>query len=180
MAKYNFVRTASNGNIYTFLPSFEKTLIYYGFLPKVKNRYAGVISGVVALKDKPVFGSKETKKAINGVQVSVAGQTGVTKADREFGGIDGNGGDGYFYFTDRDFVSGENQTVSFVYGNVTMSASQAVNAANTYVLDAYDTIGISAADAFRIDGNHAVKIAPSGMTNGRIRLSYRNPGILKE
>lgn len=166
VAKYNFVRTASNGNIYTFLPSFEKTLIYYGFLPKVKNRYAGVISGVVALKDKPVFGSKETKKAINGVQVSVAGQTGVTKADREFGGIDGNGGDGYFYFTDRDFVSGENQTVSFVYGNVTMSASQAVNAANTYVLDAYDTIGISAADAFRIDGNHAVKIAPSGMTNG--------------
>lgn len=71
---------------------------------------------MVALKDKPVFGSKETKKAINGVQVSVAGQTGVTKADREFGGIDGNGGDGYFYFTDRDFVSGENQTVSFVYG----------------------------------------------------------------
>lgn len=37
VAKYNFVRTASNGNIYTFLPSFEKTLIYYGFLPKVKT-----------------------------------------------------------------------------------------------------------------------------------------------
>ena len=161
VAKYNFVRTASNGNTYTFLPSFEKTLIYYGFLPKVQNYYAGVICGKVFLKDKPVFGSSkdETVKEINGVQVSVAGKTAFTKTDSDFG-------EGYFCFTDKDFVSGENQTVSLSYGNVTMAASQAVNASSEYILNAYDTIGVSAADAFRMNDDEAVKIEPSAMTNG--------------
>lgn len=165
VSDFRFVRTASNGNAYTFAPVYEKSLIYYGFNPAVQNRYAGVIDGVVLLEDKPVFGNKTTRTAINGAQVSVAGQTVTTKIDAQFGGVDGKGGDGYFEISSKEFTAGENQTVNIHYKNVKMTATQAVNAAGIYVLDAYDTIGISDAAVYRMDGESAVRISANNISN---------------
>lgn len=166
VASYNFVRTASNGNTYTFRPVLDLTLIYYGFFPAVVNRYEGTIDGVVALRDKPIFGNQTTLTAINGAQISVAGMTTVSKADAYFGGVNENGGDGYFSLSSRDFVSGENQTVNITYDNIRLTASQAVNAAGLYELDAYDTIGVSQADAYRVEGRNVTKISPHDISNG--------------
>lgn len=124
VSKYRFVRTASNGNAYTFAPVYEMSLIYYGFNKAVANRYAGLIDGVVLLEDKPVFGNETTRTAINGAQVSVAGQTATTSIDAQFGGVDGKGGDGYFAISSKDFTAGENQTVNIHYNNVNMTATQ--------------------------------------------------------
>ena len=166
VSNYQFVRTASNGNAYTFAPVYEKSLIYYGFNKAVENRYAGIIDGVVVLEDKPVFGKETTKTAINGAQVSVAGQTVTTRIDARFGGLDGKGGDGYFAISSKDFTAGENQTVNIRYNNVNMTATQAVNAAGIYVLDAYDTIGISDAAVYRMEGESAEKISANSISNG--------------
>lgn len=166
VSKYRFVRTASNGNAYTFAPVYEMSLIYYGFNKAVANRYAGLIDGVVLLEDKPVFGNETTRTAINGAQVSVAGQTATTSIDAQFGGVDGKGGDGYFAISSKDFTAGENQTVNIRYNNVNMTATQAVNAAGIYVLDAYDTIGISDAAVYRMDGESAVRISANNISNG--------------
>lgn len=166
VASYNFVRTASNGNTYTFRPILDLTLIYYGFFPAVVNRYEGTIDGVVALRDKPIFGNQTTLTAINGAQISVAGMTTVSKADAYFGGVNENGGDGYFSLSSREFVSGENQTVNITYNNIHLTASQAVNAAGIYELDAYDTIGVSQAEAFLVEGSTATKISPHDISNG--------------
>lgn len=166
VASYNFVRTASNGNAYTFRPVLDLTLIYYGFFPAVINRYEGTIDGIVALRDKPVFGDTTTLTAINGAQISVAGMTTASKADEHFGGVDGKGGDGYFALSSREFVSGENQTVNITYNNIHISSSQAVNAAGIYELDAYDTIGISQADAYLVEGDDVSRISPNDIANG--------------
>lgn len=166
VSNYQFVRTASNGNVYTFAPVYEKSLIYYGFNQAVENRYAGIIDGVVVLEDKPVFGKETTRTAINGAQVSVAGQTVTTRIDAQFGGVDGKGGDGYFAISSKDFTAGENQTVNIRYNNVNMTATQAVNAAGIYVLDAYDTIGISDAAVYRMEGESAEKISANSISNG--------------
>lgn len=166
VAAYNFVRTASNGNAYTFRPILDKSLIFYGFLPSVTNRYAGYIDGIIQLRDKPVFGEKETVKAVNGAQISVAGQTTVSRYDEKFGGIDENGGDGYFSIGSQDFGAGENQTVNVTYNNLHMTATQAVNAAGIYDLDAYDTIGINGANAYRINGDQAESISAGSISNG--------------
>lgn len=166
VAPYNFVRTASNGNAYTFRPVLDNSLIFYGFLPTVTNRYAGYIDGIVQLRDKPVFGNKETVKPVNGAQISVAGQTTVSKYDEKFGGVEENGGDGYFSIASKDFVSGENQTVNVTYNNLHVTATQAVNAAGIYELDAYDTIGINGANAYRLEGENATAIEVSSIANG--------------
>lgn len=166
VASYNFVRTASNGNTYTFRPVLDLTLIYYGFFPAVVNRYEGTIDGVVSLRDKPIFGNKTTLTAINGAQISVAGMTTVSKTDKYFGGVKENGGDGYFSLSSREFVSGENQTVNITYDNIHLTASQAVNAAGLYELDAYDTIGVSQADAYLVEKNAVTKISPNDISNG--------------
>lgn len=166
VAAYNFVRTASNGNAYTFRPVLDNSLIFYGFLPTVVNRYSGYIDGVVQLRDKPVFGTKQAVKAVNGAQISVAGQTTVSKTDDRFGGVKGTGGDGYFSIGSKDFVAGENQTVNISYNNLHLTATQAVNAAGIYELDAYDTIGINGANAFRVNGDQAEAIAASSISNG--------------
>lgn len=166
VSKYSFVRTASNGNAYTFRPIIDSTLIYYGFLPKVENRYAGCVDGVVAIQDKPIFGNKVTQEPVNGAQISVAGMTTTTAADDKFGGMDGTGGDGYFSLLSRDFVAGENQTINIAYNNVYLTATQAVNAAGIYVLDAYDTIGVNSADAFMVSGDEVQKIDVDSISNG--------------
>lgn len=166
VASYNFVRTASNGNAYTFRPLLDLTLIYYGFLPTTVNRYQGVIDGIVILKDKPVFGDKETRTPVNGAQISVAGMTTVSKEDKDFGGLDQKGGDGYFALSSRDFVAGENQTVNITYNNVHLSAGQTVNAAKLYELDAYDTIGVDQADAYQVEGGTVRKISHNNIANG--------------
>lgn len=166
VAAYNFVRTASNGNAYTFRPILDNSLIFYGFLPTVANRYSGYIDGIVQLRDKPVFGTKQTVKAVNGAQISVAGLTTASKTDDKFGGVEGTGGDGYFSVGSKDFVAGENQTVNITYNNLYLTATQAVNAAAIYELDAYDTIGINGAKAYRIDGEQAVAVDPSSIANG--------------
>lgn len=175
VSRYSFVRTASNGNAYTFRPIIDKTLIYYGFIPKTENRYAGYIDGVVMVEEKPVFGGTTTKKAVNGAQVSVAGMTTATKTDDKFGGVESNGGDGYFSISSRDFVAGENQTVNISYNNLFLSATQAVNAAGLYVLDAYDTFGINSADAYIIEGTTPKSINPESISNGdrKYRISVQ-------
>lgn len=166
VSKYNFVDTASRGNAYTFRPVIDSTLIYYGFDPRVENRYAGCIDGVVAIQDKPIFGDKVTETAVNGAQISVAGMTTTTNTDDKFGGVDGQGGDGYFSLSSREFVAGENQTLNIAYNNVFLSATQAVNAAGFYVLDSYDTIGVNAADVFTVNGNSVKKINVTNVSNG--------------
>lgn len=166
VSPYKFVRTASNGNAYTFRPILDKTLIYYGFVPKTENRYAGYIDGIVVLRDKPVFGNKETEKAINGAQVSVAGMTTATVTDDKFGGSEGKGGDGYFSLSSREFVAGENQTINIAYNNIYLTATQAVNAAGKYVLDSYDTIAVNDAAAFVVNGDTASEINPNSISNG--------------
>lgn len=163
---YNFVREANNGNAYTFRPVMDYSLIYYGFDPKVENRYAGYIDGVVTVKDKTIFGNKTKTVAVNGAQVSVSGKTVGTKTDDKYGGIDGKGGDGYFSISDRDFVAGENKTINISYNNVTLTATQAVNAAGIYELDAYDGIGVCQAKAYLVDGKNATEINPASMKNG--------------
>lgn len=92
--------------------------------------------------------------------------TTVSKADAYFGGVNENGGDGYFSLSSREFVSGENQTVNITYNNIHLTASQAVNAAGIYELDAYDTIGVSQAEAFLVEGSTATKISPHDISNG--------------
>ena len=166
VAPYNIVNIASNGNAYSFRPVLDNSLIFYGFVPTVANRYAGYIDGIVQLRDKPVFGSKETVRAVNGAQISVAGQTTVSKYDEKFGGVEEHGGDGYFSIASKDFVAGENQTVNVTYNNLHVTATQAVNAAGIYELDAYDTIGINGADAFRVKGEEAVSIEANSIANG--------------
>ncbi len=166
VAPYNFVRTASNGNAYTFRPVLDKSLIFYGFLPTVANRYSGYIDGIVQLRDKPVFGSKETVTAINGAQISVAGKTTVSRYDKEFGGVKENGGDGYFSIGSQDFMAGENQTVNISYNNLYLTATQAVNAAGIYELDAYDTIGVNGANAYQIIDGQAESISVNNISNG--------------
>ena len=166
VASYDFVRTASNGNAYTFRPVLDKSLIYYGFNPTVANRYSGYIDGIVQLRDKPVFGSKETVTAVNGAQISVAGQTAVTKYDAQFGGVKENGGDGYFSIGSKDFTAGENQTVNISYNNLHLTATQAVNEAGIYELDAYDTIGINEANVYRVCDDQAESISVNDISNG--------------
>ncbi len=167
VAPHHFVRTASNGNAYTFRPVLDNSLIFYGFLPTVANRYSGYIDGIIQLRDKPVFGTKETVTAVNGAQVSVAGLTTVSKYDEQFGGVKQNGGDGYFSIGSKDFVAGENQTVNISYNNLHLTATQAVNAAGIYELDAYDTIGVNGANAYRLDGDQVQAISVSEIANGK-------------
>ena len=54
-----------------------------------------------------------------------------------FGGYNENGGDGYFSISDREFSVGDNVTVNVSYNNLNVSATQAVNAAQKYLIDAY-------------------------------------------
>lgn len=166
VASYNFVRTASNGNAYTFRPVLDQSLILYGFTPTVANRYPGYIDGIVQLRDKPVFGSKETVRAVNGAQISVAGKTAVTRYDAQFGGVEENGGDGYFSIESKDFTAGENQTVNISYNNLHLTATQAVNAAGIYELDAYDTIGVNGANAYRVYDDEVESISANEISNG--------------
>lgn len=166
VAAYEFVRTASNGNAYTFRPVLDKSLIFYGFVPIVPNRYEGFIDGVVELEEKPIFGTKTTVKAINGAQVSAGGLNTVSRTDDQFGGVDESGGDGYFSISSRDFVAGENQTVNITYNNLHLTATQAVNAAGIYKLDSYDTIGVSQADVFQVEGSRETKISANNIANG--------------
>ena len=63
-------------------------------------------------------------------------------------------------------MAGENQTVNVTYNNLHVTATQAVNAAGIYELDAYDTIGINGADAFRVKGEEAVSIEANSIANG--------------
>ncbi len=170
VSQYSIVRTANDGNAYTFRPQLANSLIYYGFNPVSENRYPGFIDGVVTLKTKPVFSEKETLVAVNGAQVSVAGKTVGTSSNAKYGGVKENGGDGYFSISDKDFTSGENVTVNISYNNVSLSATQAVNAAAIYTLDAYDTIRVSNAAAYRLeDQNTAVKINAADMASGDIK-----------
>lgn len=166
VSKYSFVRTASNGNAYTFRPIIDNTLLYYGFNPIVENRYSGYIDGIVMIDDKPIFGKSITSTPVNGAQVSVAGLTTATKTDEKFGGIEQNGGDGYFSLSSRDFVAGENQTINISYNNLYLTATQAVNAAGLYHLDAYDTIGVNGATAYIKDGSNYKSINANTMENG--------------
>lgn len=166
VSQYSLVRTANNGNAYTFRPQLPNSLIYYGFNQVTENRYPGFVDGVVALKTKPVFGDKETTVAVNGAQVSVSGKTVGTSTDAQFGGIKESGGDGYFSISDKEFAAGENVTVNVSYNNVRLTATQAVNAAALYTLDAYDTIRVSSANAYRIEGNKATKINVNSISNG--------------
>lgn len=166
VASYNFVRTASNGNAYTFRPVLDQSLILYGFTPTVANRYSGYIDGIVQLRDKPVFGSKETVRAVNGAQISVAGKTAVTRYDAQFGGVEENGGDGYFSIESKDFTAGENQTVNISYNNLHLTATQAVNAAGIYELDAYDTIGVNGANAYQVYDDEVESISANEISNG--------------
>lgn len=163
--QYNIIRTANNGNAYSFRPVLSNTLIYYAFQKAQENRYAGTLDGVVALKSKPIFGTEETVTPINGAQVSAAGHTTTTKTDSQFGGYNENGGDGYFSISDREFSVGDNVTVNVSYNNLNVSATQAVNAAQKYLIDAYDTIGVSGAKVYQVNGEKVTSILPATISN---------------
>lgn len=164
--QYSFVRTANNGNAYTFRPVVPQSLIYYGFKPAEENRYAGYIDGVVALKTKPIFGGTEKIVPVNGATVSAAGLTGTTYTDEKYGGVNENGGDGYFSLSSRDFTAGENVTVNISYNNIGISATQAVNAAAIYYIDAYDTIQVDSASAYLVEDDTVTGINASAIENG--------------
>ncbi len=148
LGEYKGSSFPNNGNAYSFVPSRDSSLIYYGFKPITANEIAGTIDGVVAVKDKPVFGDKETETPVNNATVSVATHSVVTSKDEKYGGLTSKGGDGYFCVTDDSFESGDNVIVNVEYKNLQMTAAQTVNAAKTYILDAYDTIGVSQAHLY--------------------------------
>ena len=96
------------------------------------------------LKEYLIFGSEDvTYTPVNGAAVTVDGISVATGYDKDFGGIKGTGGDGYFSVADNSFVAGESHRVNIVYGALSTAASQNVNVSQQYILDAYDIISVS-------------------------------------
>lgn len=152
LLQYNLNRNAVTSDVFTYNPKVTNSLIYYYFTPRNKAKSAGVIDGVVLLRDYPIFGDKKvTETPINGVAVTVDGISVSTENNEDYGGIDGKGGDGYFSVEDKTFISGEAHRVNIVYGSLSTAASQNVNVSQKYTLDAYDVISVSNASKAKND-----------------------------
>lgn len=128
---YKLVDTASYGNTFAYLPKLPETLIYYGFEPKAKNEYEGVLDGTVYLSTTPVFGSKSVKNVLPGASVTVNGETVITNKM------------GKYSFSGKEFTTAENYTVNIAYEGLLLTDTQAVNARRNFTLQAYDTFSVS-------------------------------------
>ncbi|MBR0366409.1 MAG: S-layer homology domain-containing protein, partial [Clostridia bacterium] len=78
-----------------------------------------------------------------------------TAYNEYFGGMKGDGGDGYFEIYDKTFIAGEAHRINIVYGPLSLAAVHNVNVSQTYILDAYDTISVNSATRTR--GGEAMK-----------------------
>ena len=164
LAGYELDRTPSVGDVFTYLPKVTNSLIYYIFEERQEARDSGYIGGVVALRDYPVFGTKkETITPINGAAVTVDGISVATSHDPQYGGLEGEGGDGYFEIRDNTFIVGDTHRVNVVYGPLSMAAVQAVNADYLQILDAYDTISIRSATVAK--GGNVLDLTKNVMYN---------------
>lgn len=141
--KYKLVDTASYGNTFAYIPKLSETLIYYGFEPKAKNDFNGILQGKVYLSTTPVFGSKETKTVLPGATVTIDGKTVTT--DKE----------GKYFFSGEEFTTAENYTVNIQYDGLLLTDTQAVNAGKNFTLQAYDTFSV-AKDSKILQGNKEV------------------------
>lgn len=150
LSKYGLDRSAFTGDIMGYFPKVTNSLLYYYFTKREPVQGQGGVYGIVALKDYPIFGTrKETVTPINGATVSVDDKTMVTAYNERFGGLKGTGGDGYFEVYDNTFVAGEAHRISVVYGPLSLAAVHNINVAQTYILDAYDTISVESASRTR-------------------------------
>ena len=144
LMQYKLDRNSVTGDVFTYNPRVTNSLIYYYVTERTRARAPGYIDGTVLLKEYPIFGSEDvTYTPVNGAAVTVDGISVATGYDKDFGGIKGTGGDGYFSVADNSFVAGESHRVNIVYGALSTAASQNVNVSQQYILDAYDIISVS-------------------------------------
>ncbi|MBQ3427241.1 MAG: S-layer homology domain-containing protein [Clostridia bacterium] len=156
LAPYGLDRSAFTGDIFGYFPKVTNSQIYYYFTKREQVQGMGGIYGIVALKDYPIFGNlAATIKPINDATVSVDDKSVSTEYNEYFGGMKGDGGDGYFEIYDKTFIAGEAHRINIVYGPLTLAAVHNVNVSQTYILDAYDTISVNSASRTR--GGEAMK-----------------------
>lgn len=156
------VRTASGGNAFAYNTKIPNALIYYGFNPVAKNKFPGIIMGVVEIEDYPVFGGESTITPVNGATVYVDDMSTLSDYDADFGGSEFEGGDGFFKFTSSDFVTGENHNVVVKYDTLTKSFTAPVNTQGRFRINAYDTFSVINAKLL-CDGS---EIGVNELTNG--------------
>ena len=158
--------TKSSGNLLSYILQVPNSLIYYGFEQLPSNMAESTVNGVVQVKSRPVFSTKETTEPVNGASVSAAGQNITTENHSRYGGKNGKGGAGYFDLRSSEFSPGDSTNVAISYKGLSGNRSQTVNYAAFHTLDAYDTFSISNARMFNKVGNNEKQIQPHEITNG--------------
>ncbi len=146
VSSYNLDRAPVIANTFAYTPRAADSLIYYYITERKTAATSGEIDGTVLLKEYPIFGNDNiVYTPLNNAAVTVNGISVTTDENPQYGGIHGNGGDGYFSISDPSFITGEAHKVDIVYGALAATAVQSVNVPQQHILDSYDAISVSSA-----------------------------------